>query len=326
MISKQEIRQYPFYKETLPPTPISPAARQTLSEWGVSSQWISFLREIASSFRYDLCIPKMKRICSHGGIVFQKNHESHVLLSHFDNVQVRLDGACGTLTCQFVNMLYTTSILDQLNNALTNQGKSPLCPYYLRGLSQTYFNNPEGGTSQHYWSGFLPKKNISSCAKNMVFFDVSFQNIQTAQESGYQPSTFTPYTSTCFEINKHNTLRIGNMDPQRNDSILNNHYYASVLGVSYDWKLVYELCFVQDRHRTFPALIIMDSTGKNTELCLLSQDKQRVDFTPLSSSIPFKTQQEVEEIRTMLCYAHCMPLEYNQKKAEHFLRQNPHLD
>jgi hypothetical protein len=79
--------------EPLPPTSITPEAKERLESWGMPEPFVTRLQELSSSMRYDLCPEKAERIAQNDGYIYVTDEGGEeIILPNFYNHKNRLDG------------------------------------------------------------------------------------------------------------------------------------------------------------------------------------------------------------------------------------------
>lgn len=134
----------------LPPTPITEGARDRLKSWGLADDHIEGLQKLTASFRYDLAPQKATEIAKKGAYVYKDTTgKEGIVLPNLSNPDEKLDIQCGAVAKHFIDSLYSSGYLADINEHLQQQGKQPLQPYFTIGKSRTFFNRD---SSVHLWA------------------------------------------------------------------------------------------------------------------------------------------------------------------------------
>jgi hypothetical protein len=310
--------------EPLPPTQITPDASERLQSWGIPKAYIRRLQEVSSSFRYDLGPEKAHRITERGGYIYESpDGTEEVILPDFLNYEERLDGQCIDLSVQFINLLYSSSFMSDLDQELAKKGKPSIRPCFVKGLSRTHFNRESMGRPwAHVWCGFVQD---GRAVEEIVTVDTSLQEISNIGKNGFtivdcmtNPKVVADRpTAAKFTI----TDSIVNEDAASllDGSPLSPFLYESsiprwaVLASSADRELVYSLSFIRDNSREIiPFLFALTSDSAiDGPYCVRVPNGQL--YLSKSNHLTEAQRLEMRDIYTNLGK---ISLERDQAKAE----------
>ena len=247
--------------DRLPPTPVSPEARQQLVDWGISEKTIRDLQRLTSSFRYDLCLQKIQRLAKIPAYLEQNQYHNSVWMPNFYDTQGRMDGQCGDITRQLVVQMTFSGLLDRIRLE-ARKSKAQLSLYFCWGQSKTHFCQPN---QSHVWCQLV---DVFPQGKNSIVIDGAFQTIDTLGNSGYRKVNSLDTKNGFGWIPLDEGCRVGDVDFF--SGIMDVSFDdAVILGISSDKKYVYGLGFFQlsgtDRQKDppLPAIIRIDSLGRD---------------------------------------------------------------
>ena len=222
----------------MPPTPITPDARERLESWGMTESFVTRLQELTSSMRYDLCTQKAADIVSRGGYIYENPEEGteEVLLPDFQSFDNRLAGACADLSIQFLKLLHTTGYLDELNKDLEQRQYPKIKPCFVDGQSRTHFNQP---SSIHTWTGLLAE---GADREDMITVDAAFQEISPTHNNGFEPQAMRVGPSRLYNWTTSASFRVNTYGEDKDGSQID----TGVLGLSSDKELIFGIGFVKD--------------------------------------------------------------------------------
>lgn len=291
--------------DQLPPTPITESAHQTLLEMGLTEELIQQLRELAASFRYDLCREKLKRIAEQTILVQKKNKREQLILPYFFDAMGRFDGQCGDIGLQFLAQSHFSGLMEDINATASLPPGERLLMSHCYGRSPTHFCQ-EGAT--HVWNG-LVQVDAQNRLIDYVLIDAAFQVIDRIEETQYQPTAIN-YGVT--EINNglvHAVQRVHEFDLEKNTFETGIDNFV-VLGMSDDWKYSYGLSFVRPkesgrswmpfshfsaRNRFIPVLARIDANGENDYFCF-HPFTNRLEGTIFSGQLPPEEKDEIIDL------------------------------
>lgn len=253
----------------LPLTSISKNAEKRLRSWGIPKEMILALRQMVSSFRYDLCSERMTRIAGKGGYILDDEGTETIVLPMFYDRLGGMDGQCGDLAIQLLHRFNFSGYLE----AITTEKK--IYPCYIRGNSRTHFVSP---SSNHIYSGLLCEGELY---KKMVVVDPSFQLIETFDESGYKIHMNRSGKEEVYinpaGINKFDfaeRIRVGWIERYADGSSTPKGVDGAVLGVSRDRQVIFSLGFVREGEVLLPMVVIVDSKGNSSTQCYLDHNNE----------------------------------------------------
>ena len=259
--------------ESLPPTPLSLEAKETLETWGLTEEQIDFMRQFSSQFRYDLCAEKVDRLALNKAEIFTKGDQEFINLPSFYDVTGRLDGQCGDIGRQWVIQINELGLIDVLNAQRTDGSRIVTGNY--SGQSKTHFCR-EG--SNHVWNGLAIMDSEGGIVEE-VYFDAAFQKIMRKSESGYTQKTAT-FDANCVEFSENADIPVGWLETS-GASFEGQVPGMAVLGVSNDFLYSYLMGFARDKKTQAIVRLIarLDTEGDssyflyNEDGMLLSTDK-----------------------------------------------------
>lgn len=228
--------------EQLPPTPISPEAVKKLKSWGITETQITEIREFCSSFRYDRCLDKVRRLAQ--SEVFIRDYQTHekVDFPFYYDVKGRMDGQCGDIARQFVIQSQFSGLIEDLNANLNLPASQSIVSCIGNGQSKTHFCN-EG--SNHVWNA-LGLQGSDGHIWESILVDVAFQKIETTEESGYTTKSLVSAPSIVNrDLEAEVTIGWTKLDET---DWYHNSVPSLILGVSDDRKYAYGLKFFRRRY------------------------------------------------------------------------------
>lgn len=311
--------------EPLPPTPITEAAHETLLDMGLTEELIAQLRELTSSFRYDLCRDKLIRIAESELLVSEKKGKYSILLPHFFSHD-RLDGQCSDIGQQFLLQADFSGLLQDIRDTrLSNGNPDEICFCHCTGQSKTHFCEPK---DFHVWNG-LATFDHTHGIRDFVLIDAAFQQICTLQESGYIPQEINYGPRKIEDGFVHHLQGVGNINLQTftYDEGMNS---SVVIGFSETREYAFSLGFVkredqgpalsqkedEEYESLIPVLKRGDTAGR-TEFFFLHPDRDQMLGTfPLDKL----TEQEYQELRELLSI--CQEFFYRKAEKEEIAKRN----
>jgi len=311
--------------EPLPPTPITEAARETLLEMGLSNENIRQLRELTSSFRYDLCRDKLLRIAESELLVQNKKGKRSVFIPHFFSHD-KLDGQCTDIGLQFLLQADFSGLLQDIRDERSRDGYSDnICFCYCRGQSDTHFCTPN---VFHVWNGLATYQQHQGLT-GFVLIDAAFQRICSMEESGYITEEINYGPQKIEEGPVHHLQGVGsiNLGTFTYDEGMNS---SVVIGLSETGEYAFSLGFVkredqdprlnpqdtEEYESLIPLLKRGDAAG-TTEFFFLHPDRDQMLGTfPLDKL----TEQEYQELRELLSI--CQEFSYRKAEKEEIAKRN----
>lgn len=292
----------------LPPTPITSGAVERLTEWGMDEEQIKALREMSSSYRYDLCVEKCQRIGKTGGILYQQADTGgwRIALPHFFETKGRGDGQCADIARQFLTRIDNTGYLQQTPD---------IVPVLQHGYSRTHFNRDTLG---HVWSGLLQE---GEPAERTVTVDPSFQEISLNEENGYNASSTRKVSEGIKSLYTHSIIAIGDIVTYSETDATMWMKEREILGVSADRRLAYGVSFLrdQDTNLLMPAIqaLVDDGEQEVSPMAVLIDGKVRYSWDHEPGMLGIDHYAEIVHILGALEH---MPIEYNQEKGSALAR------
>lgn len=250
----------------LPPTLVTPDARERLESWGISLRLVEKLRVFTSSFRYDLCPEKMERYRLRDAFVYRDLHTEEVILPGFFDYMGRLDGQCGDIAVQQLRALYSEGLVREMNSALRAKCKPKIALCLASGLSRTHFNK-EGDL--HLWAGLVREGRRIG---DMVVIDASFQEISNLEESGYQMKRCNVMPACTDNLRLHGPVPVGSMS-ESGDSVKLD-VLGLMVGVSADKRFSCGVSFIKNKAGRFlPAVCLGHALPDVPEItCVLTEE------------------------------------------------------
>jgi hypothetical protein len=294
--------------EPLPPTPITDDARVRLQSWGMSDAQIERLRDLTSSFRYDLCTEKAERIARNGGYLLKEPYGQEVLLPDFYDRTGRFDGGCGDLSRHLITQLHVSGYVNELNETTRRSDTQGIDVCFMWGSSRTHFNKPD---QLHVWSGFVPK---GKPLEEVVMIDPSFQEISCLDANGYVGTDYIRNPDYFTDNKIGDSCKVGNvLLPKRAIELVDLPSIVT-LGSSTDRKSIYNIGFVRVDfgEKIYPMVYVNENRPFGSFCIWDGNSMQFFEATDLNE----KQKQEVSAIGARLAEMPIIPDQATAKKLK----------
>ncbi len=296
----------------LNPTPITEEAKERLMSWGMSEEDIKTLREITSSFRYDLCEQKAERLAQSPAYIYTAEDGSEeVIIPNFFDTSDRGDGQCRDIATQQIRALNMSDFFNEMNERLAKEKKTNILPVFMYGQSRTHFHKEGAG---HAWLGLLPE---GEQLENFVVVDASFQEISNADTNEYKfdPKRADINPSSYIGYETASTIPLGRYtENEKGDVAIDGFKQLTVLGSSFDGQFYYWLTFIKDTEtgEIKPDIEATDADGKCAQFYTYSRSGKIIS----GEAAPNFTLDHLIEGRLILSSLRKIPLVRDQEEAE----------